>query len=116
MLNTPDLNIICPHFQAEFLNNGSMTALLMSYQSIPYHSPGIGTSLITNALLRYATNSSLYSISTTNRPLPPDQTVSYTSAMFFISSYSLMPCSLLETPLNLYTSMHGTLHIDHVGL
>ncbi|KAK4327949.1 hypothetical protein Pmani_001610 [Petrolisthes manimaculis] len=88
-LNLYRENSIC---SAEFLNNGSTTAMLMSYQSIPYHPPGIGTSLITNALLRYATNSSSYSISTTNRPLPPDQTwrVGNTNTSFSALMYSMM--------------------------
>lgn len=46
------------------------------YQSVPYHAPGVSTTMVTNALLSFATNSSNHSITTVNRPLPPNRTVS----------------------------------------
>ncbi|MPC11279.1 ATP-binding cassette sub-family A member 17 [Portunus trituberculatus] len=64
-------NNIC---SAEFLDGESgKTAMRMRYQSIPFHAPGISTSIISNALLRFATNSTNHSITTTNYPLPPNK-------------------------------------------
>nr|XP_053628635.1 phospholipid-transporting ATPase ABCA3-like [Cherax quadricarinatus] len=64
-------NNVC---SAEFLTENEVTGLRMLYQSIPYHTPGVSTSLVTNALLRAATNSTEHSITTSNRPLPPNRT------------------------------------------
>ncbi|XP_071529902.1 phospholipid-transporting ATPase ABCA3-like [Panulirus ornatus] len=64
-------NSVC---SAEFLRGeGNSTTFRMMYQSIPLHSPGVSTSLIGNALLRFATNSTRHSITTSNRPLPPNR-------------------------------------------
>lgn len=49
----------------------------MLYQSIPFHAPGIGTNLISNALLTCAAGNDTYSIATNNYPLPYDQSVSH---------------------------------------
>ncbi|XP_064105712.1 phospholipid-transporting ATPase ABCA1-like [Macrobrachium nipponense] len=51
-------------------------AMRAMYQSVPLHTPGVSMSLVTNALLRYATNSSESSITTYNRPLPPNRALS----------------------------------------
>nr|XP_045609701.1 phospholipid-transporting ATPase ABCA3-like isoform X2 [Procambarus clarkii] len=64
-------NNVC---SAEFLDVGTSTALRVLYQSVPYHTPGVSASLVTNALLRFATNSTRHSITTSNRPLPPNRT------------------------------------------
>ncbi|KAG0730576.1 ATP-binding cassette sub-family A member 3 [Chionoecetes opilio] len=61
-------------YKAEFVDAGSgVTGLRVRYQSIPIHAAGVATSVITNALLRLATNSSLHAITTTNYPLPPNK-------------------------------------------
>ncbi|MPC11276.1 ATP-binding cassette sub-family A member 17 [Portunus trituberculatus] len=41
-------------------------------QTIPFHTVGIGINLVSNALLRYATNSTNNTITTDNYPLPPN--------------------------------------------
>ena len=46
----------------------------MMYQSIPFHSPGVGMNLISNAILQEETGSEDYLISTYNYPFPVDQT------------------------------------------
>lgn len=69
-------NLIMFSLQAVFhqlLNNKTRTKMM--YQSIPYHAPGVGMNLISNALLQAATNSTKYSISTSNYPLPSDKRV-----------------------------------------
>ncbi|KAG7161493.1 ATP-binding cassette sub-family A member 3-like 3 [Homarus americanus] len=70
-LNKYRENSVC---SAEFLKVFGHTDMRMLYQSVPLHTPGVCTSLITNALLTLATNSSDRSIITTNRPLPPNKT------------------------------------------
>ena len=44
------------------------------YQSIPFHAPGVGMNLVSNAILQEETGSQDYLISTYNYPLPYDQT------------------------------------------
>lgn len=71
-------------------------AMKAMYQSVPYHTPGVSMSLVTNALLAYATNSSS-SITTYNRPLPPNRALSRlgdnTSASGMVYSM-MMPLAL----------------------
>ncbi|XP_018027772.1 phospholipid-transporting ATPase ABCA1 [Hyalella azteca] len=60
---------------AMFYNGGSDKKVhtRMLYQSIPYHAPGVGINLISNAILQGATNSSDHTITTSNYPLPLDE-------------------------------------------
>lgn len=92
-------NSIC---SAEFLDHPNYpenyTLLNMLYQSVPHHVLGISTSLVDNALLRLATNST-HHITTTNRPLPKDTTWQFrtdysTSALVYSSVMPLALCFL----------------------
>ncbi|XP_063592166.1 phospholipid-transporting ATPase ABCA3-like [Penaeus indicus] len=69
-------NICSADFEAGIL--GLTTNMKSLYQSVPYHAPGVSTTMVTNALLRFATNSSNHSITTVNRPLPPNRTKTVT--------------------------------------
>ncbi|XP_050726962.1 phospholipid-transporting ATPase ABCA3-like [Eriocheir sinensis] len=68
-------------FSASFLEREDHAALKVWAQTIPYHAVGIGTTLVTNALLRHATNSTgyKYSITTSNYPLPTNTMWQFTS-------------------------------------
>ncbi|KAK4327951.1 hypothetical protein Pmani_001612 [Petrolisthes manimaculis] len=100
LLQTADENLllyrenhIC---SASFLNNEATTKMRVLGQTVPFHTMGIGTSLVTNALLQYATNTTTHTISTTNRPLPPDRAWMF-SVEFSTSSYVyayMMPLAL----------------------
>ncbi|KAG7161491.1 ATP-binding cassette sub-family A member 3-like 2 [Homarus americanus] len=86
-------NNIC---SAEFLSEEEANTLRILTQTIPFHTLGIGTSLVTNALLRLATNSTIHTITTTNWPLPPDTTWLFSSE-FSTSSLvyaNMMPLAL----------------------
>ncbi|XP_045131214.1 phospholipid-transporting ATPase ABCA1-like isoform X1 [Portunus trituberculatus] len=100
-------NNIC---SAEFLDGESgKTAMRMRYQSIPFHAPGISTSIISNALLRFATNSTNHSITTTNYPLPPNKAMelsdnntsgsSLVYSMMMPLALALLTASFLVFPL-----------------
>lgn len=65
-------NICSADFEAGLF--GLTTNMKTMYQSVPYHAPGVSTTMVTNALLSFATNSSNHSITTVNRPLPPNRT------------------------------------------
>ncbi|XP_045131522.1 phospholipid-transporting ATPase ABCA3-like [Portunus trituberculatus] len=59
-------------FSASFLDTIDNITLQVWSQTIPFHTVGIGINLVSNALLRYATNSTNNTITTDNYPLPPN--------------------------------------------
>ncbi|XP_063859615.1 phospholipid-transporting ATPase ABCA3-like isoform X2 [Scylla paramamosain] len=100
-------------FSASFLDTIDNTTLQVWSQTIPFHTVGIGTNLVSNALLRYATNSTNYTITTDNYPLPPNTMWQFTTELsassfiypsmmslalaFLSSSYLVFPLQERET-------------------
>ncbi|KAG0724247.1 ATP-binding cassette sub-family A member 17 [Chionoecetes opilio] len=82
-------------FSASFLSKEKHTALKVWAQTVPYHTVGIGTSLVTNTLLRQAMNSS-YSITTDNYPFPPNTMWQFTTEF---SASSLIYPSMMSLAL-----------------
>ncbi|XP_068232553.1 LOW QUALITY PROTEIN: phospholipid-transporting ATPase ABCA3-like [Palaemon carinicauda] len=73
------------------------TKMRAMYQSVPFHTPAVSMSLVTNALLRYATSSNGSSITTYNRPLPPNR--AFSSMSENTSASAMVYCMLMPLAL-----------------